>query len=99
MWVSTKDYISLKAEVASLKAQLEAEVNRRERAELDFQRQNEDFKSLVALTAGRVPPKMKPEFDKDPWEEDPRLPETFLTPPDKEIFGEEAEDESKENGD
>ncbi len=92
------DFVELKVEVVSLKAQLEAEVNRRERAELELNRLQDDFKGLVALTAGRIPPKMAPEFTKDLWKEDERLPETFLTPSDAEMYGEEAEETQTQNG-
>lgn len=102
MFLTTKKYLTevgdLKVKIAQLEAQLAAEVNRRERAELDFQRLQDDFKGLVALTAGRVPPKMAPEFSKDPWKEDERLPETFLTPDDEEIYGAAAEEALKDNG-
>ncbi len=88
----------LKVELSRLTAQLEAEVNRRERAELDLNRLQDDFKGLVALTAGRIPPKMAPEFTKDLWKEDERLPETFLTPGDEEIYGQTAEEQLSNNG-
>lgn len=97
-WITSSELIKLHTEIASLKAQIEAEVNRRERAELELTRLQDDFKGLVALTAGRVPPKMAPEFTKDPWAEDARLPETFLTPPEEEIFGGEPEETVKDNG-
>lgn len=80
-----------KVSMVRLQAQLEAEIGRRERAELEFSRLQDDFKGLVALTAGRIPPKLTPQFDKDPWAEDNRLPETFLTPPEEEMYGSEAE--------
>jgi hypothetical protein len=88
----------LKVEIAELKGKLEAEVNRRERAELELNRLQDDFKGLVALTAGRIPPKMAPEFTKDLWAEDQRLPETFLTPADEEIYGQAAEEQLSHNG-
>ena len=77
--------------IAELEAQLAAEMDRRERAELDLARLNADFKSLVALTAGRIPPKAAPEFDKDLWAEDKNLPTVFLSPDPDElgISGEE----------
>ena len=92
------DTNKLEVKIAKLEAQLEAEVNRRERAELELTRLQDDFKGLVALTAGRVPPKISPEFTRDPWAEDGRLPETFLTPPEEEIFGDEPEETVKDNG-
>lgn len=84
--------VQVRVENATLRAQLDAEVNRRERAELELIRLQDDFKGLVALTAGRIPPKMAPEFTKDLWKEDERLPETFLTPDAAEMYGDEAEE-------
>lgn len=84
--------VQVRVENATLKAQLDAEVNRRERAELELIRLQDDFKGLVSLTAGRIPPKMAPEFTKDLWKEDERLPETFLTPDDAEMYGAEPEE-------
>jgi|SRR5882724_10221487 len=96
--ISSKEHIGLKVEIATLRGQLEAEVNRRERAELELNRLQDDFKGLVALTAGRIPPKMAPEFNKDPWKEDERLPEIFLTPDDTELYGGAAEEALTPNG-
>jgi hypothetical protein len=71
----------LMIEVAELKAKLSAEENRRERAELELSRLQDDFKGLVHITAGRVPPRLAPDFGgEDPYREDTSLPETFLTP-------------------
>lgn len=78
--------LELSIRFAKLEAQLEAEVNRRERAELELSRLNDDFRGLIALTAGRIPPKLAPEFDKDLFEEDTRQAVTFLSP-DPDDFG------------
>jgi len=71
----------LEIKVATLVAQLAAEVDRRDRAELELSRLREDFNELVKLTSGRIPPKLAPDFGgKDPFGEDESIPETFLTP-------------------
>lgn len=46
----------------------------------DLERMREDFNELTRITAGRVPPKLSPEFTKDPFQEDRSLPEIYLTP-------------------
>lgn len=46
----------------------------------DLERLRQDFNELTRITAGRVPPKLSPEFTKDPFQEDRSLPEIFLTP-------------------
>ena len=98
MWLGRDDYKDMvdslpayAVELATLKAQLAAETTRRERAELDLARLNDDFRGLVALTAGRIPPKLAPQFEKDLWAEDTTQPVTFLSPdPDAEaVSGEE----------
>jgi len=75
----------LEIRFAKLEAQLVAEVDRRERAELDLAKLQDDFKGLVHVTSGRIPPRMAPEFDKDIFAEDTSRPETFLTPDPDEI--------------
>ena len=97
-WIGREDLDDLKADlkaaeltVVKLEAQLAAETSRRERVELEHARLNDDFRGLIALTAGRVPPKVAPEFDKDPFAEDTRQPVTFLSPdPDEEFPDAEA---------
>ena len=98
MWLGRVEYDTLRdalqaheIELATVKAQLSAETTRREKAELDLERLNDDFRGLVALTAGRIPPKLAPDFEKDPWAEDERQPVTFLSPdPDADtVSGEE----------
>jgi hypothetical protein len=91
-WVGNSDFsrwiddkTAAQVEIASLKAKLEAETNRRERAELDLERLRQDFNELTRITAGRIPPKLAPEFTKDPWAEDKNQPEIFLTPDPEEI--------------
>ena len=86
-WVGNADFTRWQDEktthrirIAELEAQLAAETDRRERAELDLARLSADFKSLVALTAGRIPPKAAPEFDKDPFAEIESQAVTFLSP-------------------
>ena len=86
-WVGNRDFTRWQDEktthrirIAELEAQLAAETDRRERAELDLARLSADFKSLVAPTAGRIPPKAAPEFDKDIWAEDERQPVVYLSP-------------------
>lgn len=86
-WVGNRDFTRWQDEkttdrirIVELEAKLDAEVNRRERAELDLARLQDDFKSLVALTAGRVPPRAAPEFDKDPYAEIESQAVTFLSP-------------------
>ncbi len=54
-----------------------------QRAEIERLRQ--DFNELSRLTAGRIPPKLAPEFNKDLWAEDKSLPEIFLTPDPDEV--------------
>src|SRR5690348_17480314 len=77
---------ALSNELSALKGQLQSEIARRERAELDLDRQRDDFNALVRLTAGRVPPKQIPEFNKDIWKDDDSLPEVFLSPDEDEFF-------------
>ncbi len=86
-WIGKEDLDELRDEhtafqiqIAKLEAQLAAETNRRERVELEFARLNDDFRSLVALTAGRVPPKIAPQFDRDPFAEDETQSVTYLSP-------------------
>ncbi len=74
-----------RVKIARLETQLAAEVDRRERVELDYAKLQDDFKGLVHVTSGRVPPRMSPEFDKDIFAEDTSRPETFLTPDPDEI--------------
>lgn len=71
---------AMEVELATVKAQLDSEKSRRERVELEYSRLNDDFRGLIALTAGRVPPKIAPEFDKDLFAEDTRQPVVFLSP-------------------
>lgn len=84
-WIGNAKLMEQVAELAKLKAQLAAEENRRERAELELERLRQDFNELTRLTAGRVPPKLAPEFDKDIFREDKTLPEIFLTPDPDEV--------------
>ena len=70
----------MEVELMRLRTTLESETNRRERVELDYARLNDDFRGLIALTAGRVPPKAAPEFDKDIFAEDETQTVTFLSP-------------------
>jgi len=101
-WIGRLEYLNLQVEAAQLRVQLSAEVNRRERAELELARLQDDFKGLVALTAGRVPPRMKPEFERDPFAEDPKQLETYLTPSEEETgmsIELAAEYQSKPDGD
>ncbi len=86
-WIGNRDFTRWVEEksdnkilIAKLEAQLAAEVDRRERAELELARLNDDYRGLIALTAGRIPPKLAPEFDKDIFAEDTTQPETFLSP-------------------
>lgn len=81
----------MEVELVKLRALLDAETSRRERVELDYSRLNDDFRGLIALTAGRVPPKLAPQFDKDIFAEDETQPVTFLSPdPDEQLVsGEE----------
>ena len=81
MFTSTK----LRIKIAQLESQLAAEVDRRERAELDLAKLRDDFNGLVHITSGRVPPRMAPEFDRDIFQEDTSRPETYLTPDPDEI--------------
>ncbi len=82
-WVDEKS--EAKITIAKLEAQLAAEVDRRERAELDLAKLQDDFKGLVAVTSGRIPPRLSPEFDRDIFAEDTSRPETFLTPDPDEV--------------
>lgn len=58
--------------------------SRADRAELELDRLRSDYQQLILLTAGRVPPKLAPEFDRDPWREDPKQLVEYLTPDDDE---------------
>lgn len=89
---------ALEGEKKVLETRLELEKSERERLQLEFDRLQEDFKSLVALTAGKVPPKLKPEFDRDPFQEDTRLPEVFLSPGEDEWSGDAASEMMENNG-
>lgn len=97
-WIGRDDLDDIKLDlrnaelkVATLEAQLAAETSRRERVELEYARLNDDFRGLIALTAGRVPPKVAPEFDRDPFAEDESRPVTFLSPdPDDDVVDAEA---------
>lgn len=91
-WIGNRDFsrwveerTDAKVEIAKLEAKLSAEENRRERAELELERLRQDFNELTRLTAGRIPPKLAPEFDKDIFREDKNLPEIFLTPDPDEV--------------
>lgn len=86
-WVGSVDFTRWQEEksdhrvrIAQLEAQLASETDRRERAELELARLRDDFKGLVAITAGRVPPKAAPEFDKDLYAEIESQAVTFLSP-------------------
>lgn len=70
--VRRKQVMTADARVADLQS-------RADRAELELDRLRSDFQQLILLTAGRVPPKLSPEFDKDPFAEVDRLVE-YLTP-------------------
>ncbi len=76
----TNSILEYNVKIARLEAQLTAEVDRRERAELDLAKLQDDFKGLVHVTSGRGPPRMAPEFDRDIFAEDTSRPETYLTP-------------------
>lgn len=98
-WIGNRDFsrwqdekVTHRIRIAELEAQLAAETSRRERVELELARLNDDFRGLIALTAGRVPPKLAPEFDKDIFAEDETKPVTFLSPDPDEvgISGEEV---------
>lgn len=92
-WVGREEYDELqldianfRVEIATLQAKLDAETSRRERLELEHARLNDDFRGLIALTAGRIPPKVSPEFDRDPYAEDTTQAVTFLSPdPDADV--------------
>ena len=86
-------------EIAGLQAQLSSIQGRCDRAELELDRTKSDFHELVQITSGRVPPRLgQPLLDDDPFKEDERQIEVFLTPSpneelgisDKEVFGEEV---------
>lgn len=86
-WIGNQDFTrwidersDARVEIAELKAKLAAEESRRERAEVELSRLNDDFRGLVALTAGRIPPKLAPEFDKDLFRDDESRPVTYLSP-------------------
>lgn len=71
----------LKIEVAALGSQLSALQGRCDRAELELDRTKADFHELVLITAGRVPPRLgQPLLDVDPFAEDEKQLEVFLTP-------------------
>ena len=88
----------LEIKLAELRTQLSSEVDRRERVELELSRLRDDFTELVRITSGRIPPKLAPDFGgRDPFEDDPKIPEVYLTPDPEEIgfaSGEEAVTES-----
>lgn len=79
------EHIELRIKAAKLETALAAEVDRRDRAELDLSRLQDDYKRVISETVGRIPPKLSPEFDKDIFAEDTSRPETFLTPHPDEI--------------
>lgn len=97
-WIGKEDLEELRIDLrnaelksATLEVQLAAETSRRERVELEYARLNDDFRGLIALTAGRVPPRVAPEFDRDPFAEDESRAVTFLSPdPDEELVDAEA---------
>ena len=73
-------------EIAGLQAQLSSIQGRCDRAELELDRTKADFHELVQITAGRVPPRMgSPLMDDDPFKEDIRQVEVFLTPSPDEV--------------
>lgn len=91
-WIGNSDFsrwVEEKADsrvrIAELESKLAAETDRRERAELELARLNDDFRGLIALTAGRIPPKLAPEFDKDPFAEIEDQAVTFLSPDPDEV--------------
>ena len=75
-----RENVALMHDIDMLKVKWDYDLLRAEKLELDHARLQDDFKSLVALTAGRIPPKAAPEFDKDIWAEDERQPVVYLSP-------------------
>lgn len=76
-WVGSLKYVEMVSSIAALGAELKGEIARREKAELELERLQMDFRAL-AQKAG--PSRVKAEFDKDPFAEDERLPIVFLSP-------------------
>jgi hypothetical protein len=75
----------LREEVQELKIRLALEEDRRQRAELEFDRLRSDHQELVRITVGRVPPRMgTPLLDKDPFAEIQGGDE-YLTPSEDEM--------------
>lgn len=84
--VRYEELLEQRVTIATLAAKLEAEQSRRNQAETDYARLQEDFKAL-AVKAGRSRSSVQPFFDKDPFAEDERMPTVFLTPDSHEELG------------
>lgn len=78
--VAEKELTDERIATASLRAHLEAKTSLVERLELELARLQDDFKGLVAITTGRIPPRLKPEFEKDLFAEQTDQEVVYLSP-------------------